>query len=1326
MIPAALADKAAKAGRGPIKEHMYYYYRTPLLSDERTAILLDDLQAAVPGITGIKTEKIFTIASNKRLSNTQKRRLHWILKNRHRPRSLADQPFLSGDNVVEINPRLAFETPDSTNAVSICKKIGLESITRLEQGRRFKIESNRQLSDDEWSSITRLLYDPMVEAVYDERISTFEIPKEVEPIIYIPVLEKGVEALRAAKKEYGLAMDEFDMNYYAWLIQKFKIRLTLEALKDLDNCNSEHSRHHVFRAKIIIDGEEMPFTLMELIKATLKNKENSIIAFHDNASAILGFVVGDLVPSRPGMPSPVRMAEILYHFVLTCETHNHPCLWAAYPGSATGRGGRYRDNQAVGRGGISTGGIAGFMGGNLNDPRRPLPWESAHFRYDPNTESPLEFFIQATKGAFDDGNEAGEPLLDLFYETFGLQVGNERWENIKPIMFSGGSGLIRQEHAEKNSPQAGWIYVRFGGLAYPIGEGGAAGSSLMAGEQDAERDYDSVQRANGEMAKKTDMVVYLCIAKGKDNPFEIITDQGGGGFLNAFKELIFPAGAKINIRLIPVGDQSISRKGILVAEWQESLHAIIKAERWEEFKAICEREDVPVSALGTITGDGKVVVVDGKTKILDYPLEPVLGSFPQKTFTDIRRKLSLEPLKLPGTLTVEEAYADSCKHLAFGSMEWATAMADDSVGGRVVQAKRVGPLQLPVADYAITASGVFEHAGEVNSVSQRQTIGLISPEAMARVVGAEALLKLMFVKVTKREDVKSSANWMLAAKVPGGIAWLYDAAKALEDLFSRIGIDIDGGKDSLSLAAKVGKELVKSLGTLVITTYVGTKDFRVRITPDLKKPGRSKLLFVDLAQGKTRLGGSILAQTQKQVGNECPDVDNPESVTEVFDLMQELLQEGVLLAGHAKGRGGLAKTLSQMAFAGNCGINVDLKHKSASVLEMLFNEELGFVVECLPQHEERIKQRFAEIGLGRAIHSIGDTSIGKRVSISFNGKTALDKDMRYLRDVWRDTSYFMNLRLMTKSSADMERENLYDQKKPPYKLTFNPDLYPADHASERFGRPRVAVIRCEGANSYREAWMALWLSGFEPWEVHVNDFLSGRISLKNFRGIVFPGGFTYKDVLGSAVGWAAVMKFNPMLARELSEFLARPDTFSIGVCNGCQLMAILGIAPWKTHDRFQPALYCNSSERFESRFPSVMILDSPAIATKEMEGSILGVRSAHGEGRIYVPTPGVMRRILNERLAPIRFVDDMGEITERYPFNPNGSPFGITALCDRTGRHLMFMEHPERTILRWHWGWWPEEWSSIQNSPWLRMFQNMYQWCLSTEDFSEKPLLLAA
>lgn len=1309
------------------KEFMYYFYRKPLLSDERKGILIEDLQATVPAVTDVETERVFTLASGKRLSGSKLRRLRWILGNRHEPKNLSDKSFLVGGDIIEINPRLAFETPESSNSVGICKNIGLESVTRLEQGRRFRIISKQTIGKEEKNLVTRLLYDPMVEAVYDKPIRTFDFSKREEPVIYIPVLEKGVEALREAKNNFKLAMDDFDMNYYAMLIEKFGIRLTYEALKDLDNCNSEHSRHHVFRAKIIIDGKEMPFTLMELIQATLTNKENSIIAFHDNASAIQGFTVGDLVPENPGMPSPVRMAELLYHFVLTCETHNHPCLWAAYPGAATGRGGRYRDNQAVGRGGMSTGSIAGFIGGNLNDPRRILPWEDRTFQYDSRTESPLEFFIQATRGAFNDGNEAGEPLIDLFFETFGMRIGNERWENIKPIMFTGGSGLIRQEHVKKNPPEKGWFVAKLGGLAYDVGMSGGASSSLMAGEQATDLDFASVQRANGEMAKKADMVFYFCNAMGEESPIETVTDMGAGGVLNALKEVVFPAGAKVYLRKIPVGDKSISRAAILVAEFQESYIVLVKSDRWDEFERICQREKVPVANIGTVTGDGKIVVVDdGETKILDYPLAPVLEEFPQKTYKDERRKLDLPPLVIPDNLTIEQLVELTSKHLAVGSMEWAQAMADDSVGGRVVQAKRVGPLQLPISDYAITASGVLDYYGEVNAVSQRQTIGLISPEAMARMVIGDVLIKNMFVKITKREDIKASANWMLAAKVPGGIAWLYDAAVSLEEICARVGINIDGGKDSLSLAAKVFDEMVKSLGTLVLTTYVGTSDFRLRITPDIKKPGESKLVFVDLASGKTRLGGSVLAQTQKQIGNECPDLDNAEIVVKVFDLMQELLAEGVLLSGHAKGRGGIIKTLNQMAFSGNCGLEVNIKHGSSSEKEALFNEELGFVLECLPKQEEYLRKKFAESGLSEIFHSIGSTNAEKHISISVSGESVLDKAMAILRYDWRETSHHMNLRLMSKSCADQERNNLFSQNNPPYKLTFKPDKYAIDLGMEMIGRPRVAVLREEGSNSYREAWMACWLAGFEPWEVHMTDLLSGKISLRNFRGIIFPGGFTFKDALGSANGWAAVFKFNKILSKELAEFLARPDTFTLGICNGCQLMAILGIAPWKMQDAFQPALYPNKSERFESRNPSVIIEPSDSIWLDGMEGSILGVRSAHGEGRVYVPTKKTMERILKEGLAPIRFVDDVGEVTEKYPFNPNGSPYGITALCDRTGRHLMFMEHPERTIMKWQWGWWPEEWSHIDNSPWLRMFQNMYRWCLEQEDLSVEPRRFAA
>ncbi|MDD5489132.1 MAG: phosphoribosylformylglycinamidine synthase [Candidatus Moranbacteria bacterium] len=1307
--------------------HMYKFYREPLLSEERTADLCKKLQQRVRVVTGVKTEKVFYLQSDRRITNSRMRKIRWLVKNRHRPASLSEKPFLRGENVIEVNPRLAFETPDSSNAVNICKKIGVGSVNRFEQGRRFQILSSRPLTKGERIKVEAMLHDPMVEAVYNQPIDTFEVPKELEPVVFVPVLEKGVEALREANKEYGLAMDEFDMNYYAHLVQEiFGFDLSVEAWRDIGNSNCEHSRHHIFRAKLVIDDEVVPFTLMDLIRSTLKNRENSIIAFHDNASAIRGFTVNTLIPERPGMPSRLRMVKLLYHFVLTCETHNHPCLWAADPGAATGRGGRYRDNAAVGRGAITVGGIAGFMGGNLNDPARRLPWEDRSFKYDPRTESPLEFFIFATNGGFRDANEAGEPLIGLFLETFGMRINGERIENVKPIMFSGGTGLIDSRHVIKNLAEKGWWVAKLGGQAFEIGLGGGAASSMQGGSNIEKLDHASVQRANGEMAKKVDFVIYMCVCLGIDNPIEFITDMGAGGVMNALKEAVFPAGAKVYLREIPVGDKSIRRVAILVAEYQESFIVLVKPEGWEKLQSICERENVPLARIGSITGDGKIVVVDdGETKIIDYELKYILGDYPQKTFKDNRRRLKLKPLKIPKYMSVQKAMELSYKHLAVGSMEWAQDKVDDSVTGLVVQGCRTGPLQVPISDYALTAASHLETVGEANSFAQRQTLGLISPEAMARMVAAEVLMKLMFVAVSKRDEIKMSANWMLPVKQPGGMAWLYDAALALKNFLKILEIDIDGGKDSMSLATQVFDELVKSLSTLVLTTYAACPDINARITPDIKRPGESKLIFIDLAHGKTRLGGSVFAQTIKQVGNKCTDADHPESITKTFDLMQELIREKMLLSGHAKGRGGLAKTLTEMAFAGNCGLDVRLSNKKAKAMAMIFNEELGLIVEYLPEHEEQLLGRFAEAGLEGIVRIIGKTTRKKQIRIAHNGRIVIDKDMRDLRQAWRETSYSMDLHQTTRSCVEKQKKMLYDQAKPPYRLTFDPDLYP--QTREDFAdKPRIAVLREEGTNSNREAWIACYLAGFEPWEVTLSDLDSGRVSLRNFRGIFFPGGFSYKDVLGSAVGFAAVIKFNKKIAREFNEFLARPDTFTLGVCNGCQLMAILGIAPWKTHDRFQPALYQNTSERFESRNPSVIILDSPSIYLKGMEGSILGVRSAHGEGRIFVPTPGVMKRILDENLAPIRFVDDKGRITEEYPFNPSGSPFGITALCDRTGRHLMFMEHPERTVLKWQWGWWPDGWSHIQNSPWIRMFQNMFLWCMETEDLSEEPLVLAA
>ncbi len=1302
------------------KRYLYCLYKTPYLSDEKRQALSGVLAETVKGTKGLETESVYYIETAKRLRGSDRRKLHWFVRDKHFPEQTAEISFLGKKNVVEVRPLRNFETADSSESVDIGGDCGIKEVIRVERGERYKIIRDRELTKKEIAEIAPLIYDKMTEGVYRGKPKTLLSNRKPKPVRYIPVMSKGIRALYDANEEYGTGMDDTDIRYYYHLITTtLKRDLTDAEFLDLGNCNSEHSRHHLFRAKLVIDGKEMPFTLMGLIKSTLKNKDNAVISFYDNASAISGFKVSVLIPDEPGMPSPERMRKLLYHFVLTCETHNHPSFIQAYQGAATGRNGRGRDNEAVGRGGIPAAGTAAFLGGNLNIPGYDLPWERKDFYYSPKYEKPLGFYIKGTNGAFNDGNEFGEPLVKVRFESLGFRVGDQRLETYKPIMFSGGLGFIDARHIKKYKPKKGMLVLKLGGKAFRIGVGGGSASSVTAGQNREDLDFNSVQRANGEMAHKVDEVIRACIKLGSRNPIESIGDQGAGGNGNILKEIMDFVGGKIYLRKIPVGDPTMSTMEIWVAEYQEGMVVLVREEGWEIIKSIADREKCPCEIVGVITGDGRAVVIDEKdgTTPVDLNLKDVLGDYPRKTYSDTRVRLPLKPLRLPKRFSAFDAANLTFRLLGVASKEWAVNKADSSVTGKVVQAERVGPFGLPISDYAIIAPSYLDRVGEASSMGMRPTIGLISPEAMARMTAAEALLQLIGVKITSRRDIKSSANWMLAAKWKGGTAWLYDAVVALKDALKILGIDIDGGKDSLSLGVEItlpnGRKIkVRSLGTLILSTYVGCPNIEERVTPDLKTPGNS-LVFVDLAMGKTRMGGSALAQVLGKVGDECPDMDDPNRLNYVFDQMQRFVASGKIESVKIRERGGLAAALCQMSFASGCGVDVSLEHESASVLETLYNEELGFVLECKREHKEEI---IAALSQNAFAYDVGSVVEGRVIRIKHNGATVLDEDMRKLRAIWRETSYRMEEFQTVESCIKMARTNEYDRFRPAFRISFDPDAYKANFKNLSKA-VKVAVLREEGSNSHEEAKAACFLAGMVPCDITMTDLTNGRIALDPFRGIIFPGGFTFKDVLGSGKGEAGVIRYNRKARWEIGRFFARSDTFALGICNGCQLMSFFGFLPWRMPEIESPALVRNQSEKFESRFVNVRILPSNSIFLEDMEESTLGIHVAHGEGRFVIPE-NTLKRILDSGLAPIRYVDDDGAITEQYPCNPNGSRFGIAGLSDKTGRFLFLMPHPERTVLPRQWPYWPKEWKNV-NSPWLRMFINARTWCEKTKQFSK-------
>ena len=1319
-----------------------HFYRSPALSTSRIRALEDRTRNEIRSdLHGIGTEYCFNVAADRPLSERDLRALTWLLSETFEPEGFASESFLAvralgseseATEILEVGPRMTFTTAWSTNAVSILQACGLESITRIERSRRYLLGLDQPLADRERAAFLSLVHDRMTECPYPEPLHTFETGVRPEPVRTIPVLEEGMAALERVNRDMGLAFDEWDLEYYLGL---FRDRIgrdpTDVELFDVAQSNSEHSRHWFFRGRLIIDGEELPHSLMRMLKAPLDaNPRNSVIAFKDNSSAIEGYRIRTLLPDRPGAPGPMQASEVDYHLLFTAETHNFPSGVAPFPGAETGAGGRIRDVHAAGRGSLVVAGTAAYCVGNLYVPGHELPWEEPTFAYPSNLASPLEIEIEASDGASDYGNKFGEPLIQGYTRSFGLRLpGGERREWLKPIMFSGGIGQIDARHVEKHSPEPGMWVVKIGGPAYRIGMGGGAASSMVQGENVAELDFNAVQRGDAEMEQKVNRVLRACVELGELNPIVSIHDQGAGGNCNVLKEIVEPAGARIEVRAVPVGDDTLSVLEIWGAEYQENDALLLRPGDEGLFHDLCEREKVTYGLVGRVTGDGRIVLhdeQDGSTPVL-LELEDVLGDMPRKTF-DMHRVASVPaPLNLPEELSVREALDRVLRLLSVGSKRFLTTKVDRSVTGLVARQQTAGPLQLTVADVAVIAQSHFGVTGGATAIGEQPIKSLLDPAAMARLSVGEALTNLVWARVSHLEDVKCSGNWMWAAKLPGEGSALADAAVALAQVLEELGIAIDGGKDSLSMAALApgrenADETVKAPGALVVSAYVTSPDITKTVTPDLTLAGGGRLLFVDLGGGRHRLGGSALAQCFGQIGDESPDLDDSGVLERAFGVVQLLLDDGVIRAGHDRSDGGLVTTLLEMAFAGNRGIEIDLPYAPADAIAVLFSEELGLVMEVDEADVGAVLADFA--GAAVPCLEIGRVTTEPRIDIRLSGEQVLEGDLRELRDAWESTSFALDALQADPALVAEERDGLGTRTGLNFSIPF--DYAPcAAELLESGSKHPVAILREEGSNSDREMASAFFAAGFEPWDVTMTDLLSGRVRLNAFRGAVFVGGFSYADVLDSAKGWAGVIRFHDEIATQFDEFYARADTFSLGVCNGCQLSALLGWVPWRgiemTH---QPRFIRNASGRFESRFVAARIEASPSILLRGMEGANLGIWSVHGEGQTFFPDSGILDRVEAEGLAPVRFVDDEGLPTERYPFNPNGSARGIAALCSPDGRHLAIMPHPERAFRLWQWPWLPSDLRGEMQaaamhgeaapSPWFRMFTNAREWCDET------------
>jgi phosphoribosylformylglycinamidine synthase len=1375
---------------------MLHFYRSPALSSFTIQRLIQQLQSSTIPITSIETEWCFNVQLNPSttsLTLNEEQKLIWLFgETFDQPNTTTKQSKLqtttSNNNnqlLIEIGPRLCYSTPWATNAGSVLESCGLSpnKIIRVERSRRllFTLQSSTTITTTTKQQIENLIHDRMTEQIYPGPLQSFSSHTDSTPFIeetrIIPLFSTTAnnsnptttttttqQILKQVSDTLGLSFDDWDIEYYSQLFQtEIKRNPTDVELFDLAQSNSEHSRHWFFGGNMILNGIPKPKTLFQLVKETLSSNssKNSIIAFRDNSSAICGFETPQLVPSDPTSISRFELSKKFLHGTLTAETHNFPTGVAPFEGAETGTGGRIRDVQCVGRGARVVAGTAAYCVGQLLIPGYSLPWENNQFEYPSNLAKPLDIEIQASNGASDYGNKFGEPVIGGFTRSFGLVLPDQsRREWIKPIMFTSGVGFLDQVNEKKGDPDIGMIITKIGGPAYRIGVGGGAASSrvVQGDSKDAELDFQAVQRGDAEMENKMNRVVRACAELGIRNPIISIHDQGAGGNGNVLKEICDPKGGEIFLRKLPIGDETMSARELWTAEYQENNAMLIQPPSQQLFRTLCERENIPFAFVGQVTDTGRVVVRDGIDEtspvVVDLNLERVLGKMPPKTFTSTSLPKQFKPLVLPfdSTNTTKQQILMEClgrvlRLVSVGSKRFLTNKVDRCVTGLVAQQQCVGPLHTPLADVGVLAQSWFDvHAGVATATGEQPIKGLISPKAGARMSVGEALTNLIWAKITDLNDVKCRGNWMWAAKLPGEACEMYDACEGLCEALKNVGVGMDGGKDSLSMACRVGNTIVKAPGEICVSVYAMCTDVTLTVTPDIKPTltsNDSLLYLIDLSGGipleQSRLGGSSLAHVFGQLGDSVPDFTNYEGMKNTFQIVQDLIQQRLILAGHDRSDGGLLVTVLEMAFGGGNGCSVDLKlqisSSSSSLLNALFGEELGLVIQIDSNVKQLVEDQFKSKGIpftwiGTCKNS--PTSIDGKIQIYNHEQLIFTHPTSTLRDMWENTSFELEKLQCNPSCVQQEMNGLSSRIMPPHVVTFPIEETKSELILVRSpqDKPRVAILREEGSNGDREMAAAFYSVGFDVWDVAMNDLRKGKAKLDGFQGIAFVGGFSYADVFGSAKGWAAAAKFNPQIWEQFMAFKHRTNTFSLGVCNGCQLMALLGWVPGGgggsngnqevLPDTQQPRFVHNESGRFECRFVSVRVYESNSIFLKNMEGSCLGVWIAHGEGKAIFPDSNTLTRVEENKLAPLRYVDDQSQPTQQYPLNPNGSTHGIAALASPDGRHFAMMPHPERCYRMFQLPWAPQNWGIRSRnvdqkmiegpSPWTKLFQNAFEW----------------
>ncbi len=1303
------------------------------LSDFRAQALLARLKEVSARVTGISARAVHWVWTDAALDAGTRERFAALLT--------YGEPAPAGaeGDLIVVTPRFGTVSPWASKATDIARNCGF-TLKRVERVVEYRITTKsgllggaKPLSQDELAACAALLHDRMTESVCFRREDTTHLFDErtAEPLAHVDVLGAGRAALEKANVEFGLALSADEIDYLDTNFKKLGRNPSDVELMMFAQANSEHCRHKIFNASFIVDGEAQPLSLFGMIRNTEKlNPQHTVIAYSDNAAVMEGHAIERWMPApQAGAPYVARAEQA--QVLMKVETHNHPTAISPHPGASTGAGGEIRDEGATGRGAKPKAGLTGFSVSNLHLPGLAEPWEQNPVGKPAHIASALQIMVDGPLGGAAFNNEFGRPNLGGYFRVYEQTVDGVRRGYHKPIMIAGGLGAIRADLTKKIEFPAGTLLIQLGGPGMRIGMGGGAASSMAAGTNTADLDFDSVQRGNPEIERRAQEVINHCWGLGAENPVLAIHDVGAGGISNAFPELVNDAGrgARFDLRKVPLEESGLAPKEIWCNESQERYVLAIAPQSLAQFTALCERERCPFAVVGVTTEERELKLVDelaGDDHPIDMPMDVLLGKPPKMTRDVKRVARSGGTLDLNG-VSLEKAAFDVLRHPTVASKRFLVTIGDRTVGGLNHRDQMVGPWQVPVADCAVTLADFKGFAGEAMSMGERTPLAAVDAPASGRMAVAEAITNLLAAPI-ELPRVKLSANWMAACGEAGEDAALFDTVKAVGmELCPALGISIPVGKDSLSMRTKWDANQVTAPVSLIVSAFASIADVRGTLTPQWQPLGQGEdscAILIDLGQGKHRMAGSILAQTLNQFGADVPDLDDPQQLVAMVNAINELRAAGKLLAYHDRSDGGLWAAACEMAFAGQTGLslNIDMlvtegdgisdsradtgdsKNWAAQVsgrrdeltLRALFNEELGALIQVRAADRDAVMQVLRAHGLSKHSHVVAKPNAARQMEVWRDAKKVLGADLTTLQQTWDEvSSRIAQLRDNPAcAAAEHAAAGRADDPGMHVHLTFTPE---APFISTG-ARPKVAILREQGVNSHVEMAYAMSLGGFDSFDVHMSDLQRGEVKLDGFAAFVACGGFSYGDTLGAGEGWARSIMFNPVLAEQFRAFFARPDTLALGVCNGCQMLAAL--APIIPGADAWPRFTRNQSEQFEARLSMVEVLASPSVFFQGMAGSRLPIAVAHGEGFANFARQGDE----SKAIAAMRFVDNHGAATEAYPFNPNGSPGGLTSVTTADGRFTALMPHPERVfrnvLMSWTSG------DKSEHSPWLRMFQN--------------------